>query len=97
MVIERSELPIVGGKEQIFERAFAKAGQLLRSAKGCRDVRLARGVENPSGCLLLIEWDSIDAHKAFTSTPEFAQFRELVGVYFAGKPSTGHFEPTDPA
>jgi heme-degrading monooxygenase HmoA len=97
MVLERVEMPSARGKEISFESAFATAGPLLRSAKGCRGVRLARGVENPSGYLLLIDWDSLDAHVAFTGTAEFARFRELAGPYFANKPAMEHFEPIDPA
>src|ERR1700683_5306880 len=93
MVIERAELPIAVGREQEFEQQFMKAGQLLRAARGCRTVSLARGIESPSQYLLLIEWDTVEAHQAFTATAEMGQVRNLIGAFFAGKPNTGHFAP----
>jgi heme-degrading monooxygenase HmoA len=93
MVIERAELPIAVGREQEFEQQFMKAGQLLRAAAGCRAVSLARGIESPSQYLLLIEWDSIEAHQTFTATAEMGQVRNLIGPFFTGKPNTGHFAP----
>jgi heme-degrading monooxygenase HmoA len=91
MVIERAELPIAVGREQDFEQQFMNAGQLLRAAPGCRAVSLARGIESPSQYLLLIEWDTVEAHQAFTLTAEMGQVRNLIGGFFAGKPNTGHF------
>lgn len=97
MVIERVELPIFEGKTLDFERTFATAGRLLREAAGCRSVRLGRGIEAPSRYLLLIEWDSVSAHKEFTQTPAFARFRELLGPFYAAKPAMEHFDPIDGA
>jgi heme-degrading monooxygenase HmoA len=93
MVVERAELPITPGREAEFETQFAHARRYLVEALGCRKVSLARGVETPTKYLLLIEWDSLEAHRAFTRTPAFEQFRSLAGPYFAGKPNTEHFLP----
>jgi heme-degrading monooxygenase HmoA len=93
MVIERAELPIVPGKETDFEAAMVRGQALLADAPGCRSVSLARGVESPSTYLLLLQWDSVDAHVAFTKTPAFAEFGQLAGPFFAGKPAMAHFAP----
>jgi heme-degrading monooxygenase HmoA len=97
MVIERAELPIAADKTLEFERAFEAVGHLLRKASGCRGMHLSRGIETPSKYLLLIKWDSVAAHRAFTEKSEFNQFRSSIGPYFAGKPATEHFEPIDGA
>jgi len=55
---------------------------------------LLRGVERPDHYLLLIEWDSVDDHVAFTSTEAFGEFRSLAGPFFAGKPAMEHFAPS---
>ena len=93
MVIERAELPITPGREREFEAQFVDARRYLLEAEGCRNVSLARGVESPAKYLLLIEWDSLEAHRAFTRTPGFEQFRSLAGPFFAGRPNTEHFLP----
>jgi heme-degrading monooxygenase HmoA len=93
MVIERAELLINDGQEDAFEAAFADARKHLEDAAGSRSVTIGRGVEHPSKYVLLIEWDSVDAHVAFTQTEAFGQFGGAVGQYFAGKPAMEHFAP----
>jgi heme-degrading monooxygenase HmoA len=93
MVIERAELPITSGREREFEQIFTRARRLLEEARGCRQVALARGVETPSKYLLLIQWETLEAHQAFTSTPAFETFKTLAGPFFAGRPNTEHFVP----
>jgi heme-degrading monooxygenase HmoA len=93
MIIERAELPITPGQESEFEGQFVIAAPYLCAARGCAKVSLARGVESASKYLLLIEWDSIEAHHAFTLSEGFNRFRDLVARFFAGKPNTEHFAP----
>jgi heme-degrading monooxygenase HmoA len=95
MVVERAELPITAGREAEFEAQFDHGRRYLLDASGCRKVSLARGLEAPTKYLLLIEWDSLGAHQAFTGTPGFEKFRSLIGPYFAGKPINEHFVPLD--
>jgi heme-degrading monooxygenase HmoA len=93
MVVERADLAVTPGREAEFEAQFVAAGALLRGAKGCHSVSLARGIESPSTYQLLLEWDSVAAHTAFTQTEEFAKFRAIAGPFFAGKPQMEHFAP----
>ena len=93
MVIERAELPIMAGREREFEQVFARARRHLEEAQGCRHVSLARGVETPSKYLLLIHWQTLEAHQAFTSTPGFETFKALAGPFFSGRPNTEHYVP----
>jgi quinol monooxygenase YgiN len=93
MFVERAEIPVAAGKEADFAKAMASTGTaLLAGAKGCSSARLGRGVENPGTFILLLEWDSVESHVAFTATPEFDQFKALAGPFFAGAPSMEHFE-----
>ena len=93
VVIERAELPIAQGQEEEFEKQFAAGVAHLRGARGCLSVSLARGIENPSRYLLLIEWEALAAHQAFTATEAFATFVALIRPCLAGKPNTEHFVP----
>jgi heme-degrading monooxygenase HmoA len=93
MFVERAELPIAEGKEADFAAAMASKGTaLLAGATGCSSARVGRGVENPGKFILLLEWDSVESHVAFTTTPEFDQFKALAGPFFAGAPSMEHFD-----
>lgn len=93
MVIERAEFAVTPGAESSFEAAMQKGVSLLAGAAGCHRVTLSRGIEQPDTYQLLLVWDSVDAHVAFTSTPEFDEFRTVAGPFFAGKPNTAHFQP----
>ena len=56
---------------------------------GCRSVRMTHGIETPTRFVLLVEWDSVEAHednfRAPTGSP---QWRAAIGPYFAA-PSAG--------
>jgi heme-degrading monooxygenase HmoA len=93
MVTERAELPIASGREAEFERQFPAAGALIRQAPGCQSVALSRGVENSSKYLLLVQWNTLEDHRAFARSDALVRFRDLVGAFFAGKPATEHFQP----
>lgn len=92
MIIERAEIPVKAGQEDAFAAMMRERGlHLLRAADGCSSVRIGRGVENPETHLLLIEWESVDHHKAFTTTPEFDEFKAIAGPFFAGPSRMEHF------
>ena len=92
MIIERVELHVAEGKEEAFGTILGEARKILSSADGCRSVVAARGIENPAKFLLLLEWDSVGHHIAFTSTPECGQFRALIGSSMGGPSSMEHFD-----
>ena len=93
MVIERAELPIVSGREEEFEQQVPAALALIRAAPGCHGLALSRGLEQPSRYLLLVEWEALENHQAFTQSASLNRFRALVGTFFAGKPANEHFRP----
>lgn len=85
MVIERAELLAKEGAGDAFAAALAERGvPLLEGHVGCRSVKLGRGVENPEKFLLLVEWDSVQAHATATQTPRHAEFREVLAPFVAG-------------
>ena len=94
MVIERAEFPIKPGQEEAFAAAMAgRARTVLLEAEGCRSVVTARGIENPDTFILLLEWDSVDAHTAFTKTPAYKELGGLIGGLVAGPANMAHFQP----
>jgi heme-degrading monooxygenase HmoA len=96
MIIERAMISVTPGSEADFEAAFAKAREVVAEADGFRSVRIARGVEQPSTYLLLIEWDSVEAHmQGFRESERFTRWRELIGPYFAEPPAVEHFAPVE--
>jgi quinol monooxygenase YgiN len=57
---------------------------------------MTRGVESPSRFVLLVEWDSVEAHlQNFRSTGRFTAWRAAIGPFFAEPPHVEHFTDID--
>ncbi|GAA3268119.1 MULTISPECIES: antibiotic biosynthesis monooxygenase family protein [Dactylosporangium] len=92
MVLEVALIDVLEGREDEFAAAYRKAHEVLATTPGCRSVRMTRGVESASRFVLLVEWDSVEAHlENFRATERFAQWRGLIGPFFDGAPRVEHF------
>ncbi len=92
MVLEVALIDVTPGQEEDFAAAYAKARTLLTTTPGCMAARMTRGVESPSRFVLLVEWESVEAHlDNFRATERFGQWRDLIGPYFATPPVVEHF------
>jgi heme-degrading monooxygenase HmoA len=93
MVLEVADIDVTPGSEDDFAAAFLGARSVVLSAVGCRSVRMTRGIESPSRFVLLVEWESVEAHeKNFRATELFQQWRGAVGPFFAHPPRVEHFD-----
>jgi quinol monooxygenase YgiN len=58
---------------------------------------MTQGVESPSRFVLLVEWESVEAHEQnFRATEKFKLWRGLIGPHFAGPPNVEHFTDVTP-
>jgi len=96
MVLEVALIDVQPGQQDAFAAAYAQGRPILASTPGCRSVRMTRGIETPDRFVLLVEWDSVDAHEQnFRATDRFPQWRALIGPYFAAPPRVEHFTDVD--
>ena len=94
MLVERSELTVKAGMEDEFYMALSEKGvPLLQSVDGVIAVQVGRGVENPSKFMMLVGWQSMNAHTAYGGTPTSLELRGIMGPYLAGG-AMEHFELT---
>ncbi len=92
MVLEIAIFEVQAGQEDDFATAYLTARSLVTSTPGCRSVRMTRGIESPSRFVLLVEWDSVEAHEEqFRATERYGKWRGLIGPYFADPPRVEHF------
>ncbi|MEO6885962.1 MAG: antibiotic biosynthesis monooxygenase [Jatrophihabitantaceae bacterium] len=92
MVLEVADISITPGKEAEFAAAFAGARAGLATTPGCLSVRMTRGVESPARFVLLVEWESLEAHERnFRATERFTVWRAAIGPFFASPPNVEHF------
>lgn len=92
MVLEVARISVTPGSEEPFTAAYAEAVPLVAQTPGFRSARMTRGVESPSSFVLLIEWDSVEAHEVFRASERFAAWRGLIGPHFAAPPEVEHFQ-----
>lgn len=92
MIVEHALLPVTPGLESQFEEAFASARHLIASMPGFRSLTLSRGIESPSSYLLLVSWDSVEAHEVgFRGSPEYQEWRRMLHHFYEPFPVVEHY------
>jgi heme-degrading monooxygenase HmoA len=94
MILELADIRIAPGKNAEFEAAIQRGAEtVIANAKGFRGYKVNRGVESPERYVLTIYWDTLANHTVdFRQSPAFAQWRAIVGPFFAAPPVVEHFE-----
>lgn len=94
MIVELALLTITSGREEEFEAVFPKAVAVLATSHGYFSHELRRSVETPNRYVLRVEWATFEDHTlGFRGSPAFAQWRALIGPFFAAAPVVEHFQP----
>jgi heme-degrading monooxygenase HmoA len=92
MILEHAILPVISGHEAEFEAAFAEAKAIIAAMPGFIDLRLSRSIETPNEYLLLVHWESVEAHAVgFRGSPEYARWRALLHGFYDPFPVVEHF------
>jgi len=93
MILEIADIRIPPGKQDEFDAAIQLGVETVASkAKGFRGYKVNRGVESPERYILMIYWDTLENHTVdFRQGPLFAQWRAIVGPFFATPPVVEHF------
>lgn len=91
-VLERVHLAVQAGTEADFEQKMTSDGlDVLRNAPGCTGAELRKGVETPGTYLLLVHWDAVASHIAFTKEPAFGGLVDILKAHLAGPTDMEHF------
>jgi heme-degrading monooxygenase HmoA len=91
-VVEVTRLRANAGDEAELVANLADGARIIASGDGCRGVEVLRGIEAPGEMVLVIEWDTVDAHRAFHGTDLFQHYRATMVEILAEAPAGGHFE-----
>jgi heme-degrading monooxygenase HmoA len=93
MILEHAVLDIEAGSAREFEAAFAEAKSIITGSPGFRSLRLERCLEQPDHYVLLVEWDSVEAHEiGFRTSSAFEEWRALLHHFYPQHPVVQHFE-----
>jgi heme-degrading monooxygenase HmoA len=68
-------------------------GEFLRNASyaGSRGIRFFVSIEDPGRVILMIDWDTVEAHTQIRGTPTYNAMRELTAKYQTSKSDGGHY------
>jgi heme-degrading monooxygenase HmoA len=93
MILEIADIRITPGKQAEFDEAIIRGLETVATrAKGFRGYKVNRGVESPDRYVLMIYWETLEDHTvAFRQGPLFAEWRAIVGPFFAAPPNVEHF------
>jgi heme-degrading monooxygenase HmoA len=93
MILEQAVLDVRPGEEAAFEAAFAEAQSIIASMDGYLGHRLLRCLERESRYLLLVEWQTLEAHtEGFRGSAEYERWRALLHHFYDPFPTVEHYE-----
>jgi heme-degrading monooxygenase HmoA len=93
MILELADIRIHPGQQAAFEEAIQRGvNTVISRAKGFKGYKVNKGIESPERFLLMIYWDTLENHTVdFRGGPLFAEWRAIVGPFFAGPPNVEHY------
>ena len=93
MILELADIRIQPGQQAAFDEAIQRGlTTVIAGAKGFQGFKVNKGIESPERYVLQIFWDTLEDHTVgFRESPAFAQWRAIVGPFFAGPPVVEHF------
>ncbi|MFZ6768274.1 antibiotic biosynthesis monooxygenase family protein [Undibacterium sp. Di26W] len=93
MILEIADLRIHDGQQAEFDAAIQRGlAEVIQHAKGFLGFKVNKCIESPERYVLIIHWATLENHTIdFRHSLAFAQWRAIVGPYFASAPVVQHF------
>lgn len=93
MILEVADIRIQPGRQAEFDEAILRGiDAVIRQARGFQGWKVNKSIESPERYLLMIFWETLEDHTVhFRGSPAFAEWRAIVGPFFAAPPSVEHF------
>ena len=94
MILELADIRIHPGKQDAFDEAIQRGvNEVISKAKGFQGYKVNKGIESPERYVLQIFWETLENHTIdFRQSAAFADWRAIVGPFFAGPPTVEHFK-----
>jgi heme-degrading monooxygenase HmoA len=93
MILEAAILDVIPGRETEFESAFAKASPIITGMGGYISHQLQHCIEAPNRFLLLVQWETLEAHTVgFRGSLEYQEWRKLLHHFYDPFPTVQHYE-----
>jgi heme-degrading monooxygenase HmoA len=93
MILEAAPLCVRSGQAAAFEASFLDAQSIISSMPGYISHELQRCIERPNEYLLLVRWESVEAHEiGFRGSPKYQEWKALLHRYYDPFPTVLHYE-----
>ena len=98
MILEVADIRVKEGSQTEFEKAVQFAlDTIFPKAHGFKSYTFRKSIESADRYLLLLTWETLEDHTVgFRGSPLFAEWRGLVGGFFASAPFVEHFTMLSP-
>jgi len=92
MILEHAILSIKPGQSQAFEAAMREARPLIAATPGFQKIEVRPCVETKDRYLLLVWWDTLDAHtQGFRKSERYDPWRALLHHFYEPFPLVEHY------
>lgn len=93
MILEVAILDVIPGQENEFQAAFAKATPIISNMPGYVSHQLQRCIEKQNRYILLVNWETLEAHTVgFRGSEKYQEWRKLLHHFYNPFPTVEHYE-----
>ncbi|MGH6625952.1 MAG: antibiotic biosynthesis monooxygenase family protein [Burkholderiaceae bacterium] len=94
MILELADIRIHPGQQAAFDEAIQRGlSTVIARAPGFQGFKVDKGIESPERYILQIFWATLEDHTVgFRQSALFAEWRAIVGPFFASPPLVEHFD-----
>ena len=81
------------GQSAAFEAAFLEAQRIIAAMPGYLSHELQRCIERPGEYVLLVRWESLEAHEiGFRKSAQYQEWKRLLHHFYEPFPVVSHYE-----
>lgn len=92
MVLEIAHLDVKPNESLAFEQVFQNASPLISATPGYISHELQRCIETPNRYVLLVQWETLEAHTTgFRQSERYAEWKKLLHHFYDPFPLVEHY------
>ena len=93
MILEVAVLNVRPGMAGTFEEAFRQASSIISTMPGYVSHQLQRCIEAPNRYVLLVNWETLEAHTVgFRGSPQYQDWKRMLHHFYDPFPVVEHYE-----
>lgn len=93
MILEVAILDVIPGQEVEFQAAFGTASSIISSMPGYVSHQLQRCLETRNRYILLVHWETLEAHTVgFRGSEKYQEWKTLLHHFYDPFPTVEHYE-----